>query len=159
MISPFENISHTAEGAEINYKKMKDPREFPVRPVDDWIIVDKITVKSNQQKLAEKSKIDLIEGKAPMNIMDLEREKATDLAKYENAEDKLLEMWDEHPMQGIVKAIGPGRALEEGVVIPVSVKVGDHIFIRGRTGEPIVINKKVYWMHKAHEVFAVLKKT
>ena len=154
----IEKLSHTANGAKINYGDMKDPREFPGRPVDDWIIVDKIMIKSNQQKLAEKSKIDLIGGKAPMNVMDIERQKAEDLAKYENAEDKLLEMWDEHPMQGIVKAIGPGRPLEEDVIIPVNLKVGDHIFIRGRTGEPIIVNKKIYWMHKPHEVFAVLKK-
>ncbi|MHA1966569.1 MAG: co-chaperone GroES family protein [Candidatus Hodarchaeales archaeon] len=138
---------------------MKDPREFPVRPIEDWVIIEKIEVKTIPQKKAERGNITIVPGKAPMNIMDLEKQAASEAAKYENAEEQLLALWDEHPMQGIVKAIGPGRSIEEGVIIPMPVKTGDHVYLRGKTGEPIVVNKKLYWMHKSHEIFAVEKKT
>jgi co-chaperonin GroES (HSP10) len=154
----MENITHTADNAEINYGDMKDPREFQVRPVEDWIIVERIYIKSIQEKKGSALNIKFTGGVAPSNIMDIERQKAEQNVTYEQAETEFLKKWDEHPTQGTVKAIGPGRPLEEGVIVPIPVKVGDHIYLRGRTGEPIVVNKKLYWMHKAHEVFAVVKK-
>lgn len=136
----------------------KDPRQFPVRPVDDWIIVEKIHVKSIQEKSSSKLDLQMVGGMTAKNIMEIERQKAQEAATYELAEKEMLKMWDDHPSQGTVKAIGPGRSIEEGVVVPVPVKVGDHVYLRGRTGEPLITNGKLYWMHKPHEVFAVAVK-
>ena len=153
-----DNTTHTAGDNKIIYETMKDPREFPVRPVEDWIIVEKIKIKSKTEKIMDDQDIQRAHGKTPKNIMDIERMKANEIASYDDAEDKVLSDWEEHPFQGTVKAVGPGRSIEEGVIIPVPVKVGDQVMTRKMAGEVVVINKKVYWMHKPHEIYAVYRK-
>ena len=137
----------------------KDPRTFPVRPVDDWIIVEKIHVKTKQEQTGKKLDLQMAGGMTPQNLLDIERMKAKEASTYEAAEQELLKVWGDHPSQGIVKAIGPGRTIEEDIIVKVPVKVGEHIYLRGRCGEPLIINGKLYWMHKPHEVFAVAMKT
>lgn len=134
----------------------KDPRPFPIQPIEDWIIVNRIEVSSKEDK--KKKKLDLVSapGLTSQSIVDLENKKAKEMATYESAKGKLLDMWDEHPNQGIVKAVGPGRILEEGVKVPVPLKVGQKIYYRGQVGEPVIVNKKLYWMIKPHEVYAIV---
>jgi co-chaperonin GroES (HSP10) len=94
----------------------------------------------------------------PKNIMELEKKKAEQLTTYEGAEGALLGMWDEHPNQGIVMSVGKGRNIDQELFIPNELKPGDHIYYRGKTGEPIVVNKKLYWAIKEYDVFAIVKK-
>ena len=44
----------------------------------------------------------------------------------------------EHTNQGIVLAVGDGAMLENGTVVPVSVKVGDKVMYTAFSGSPIV---------------------
>jgi len=132
----------------------KNPFKFPVEPISDNIIIERLTVKSKTEQKAEKAKIEVVDATGtPKNIMEIEARKAKELATYEGVAEELTKEWDEHPNQGIVMSVGPGRSLEEGVKIPIELKKGDHIYYRGRAGEPIIINKKLYWVIKEHEVF------
>jgi co-chaperonin GroES (HSP10) len=118
--------------------------KFPVTPVGDWIIIERIPVIDEQTKRLKKTNLLLGSGKQTMT--------------YENAEDEFVKMWSEHPFQGIVKAIGDGRNLSETSVIPIDLEPGDHIMYRSKSGEPIVVDSKVYWMIKEHDIFGVYNK-
>lgn len=129
---------------------------FPVKPIEDWVIIKKIDIKDNYEKTGKRINIEMVGGAAPKNIMDIERQKAQEHLTYAESEEKLLKRWDAHPSQGIVKAVGPGRMSLDGIMINVPVKPGDHVYLRGQTGEPVIVNKKLYWMYKAHEIYAVV---
>jgi co-chaperonin GroES (HSP10) len=128
---------------------------FPVQPIEDWIIVKKINIEDLQKKTASKLDVELVGGMSPKNPMELEKQKMQEASSYAESEKKMLARWDAHPNQGIVKAVGPGRMSENGVLKSSPVKVGDHIYLRGQTGEPVIVKKKLYWMHKPHEIFAI----
>jgi len=133
-----------------------NPFKVPVRPISDWIIIERLEIKSKEEKKAEK--INLVKPLkivSPKNPLELEKQRSEQFAKYEDASSALLGMWDEHPNQGIVIAVGPGRIIEEDIKIKVEVKAGDHIYYRGKTGDPIILNKKLYWAIKEYDIFAV----
>ena len=137
----------------------KNPFKFPLQPISDNVIIERLEIKNKAEQTAKKSNIKLVDASgAPKNIMEIEQQKAAELATYETAADRILKEWEEHPNQGIVVAVGPGRSLEEGVIIPIELKKGDHIYYRGRAGEPVVVNKKLYWVIKEHEVFGKILK-
>lgn len=136
----------------------KNPFVFPITPVSDWIIIEKIEVKSRKQKQAEKSKIILPDIQhTPKNIMEIEKKRAEALYHYGDDDIVLLNSWDDHPNQGIVMAVGKGRYIEDEVKIPVEVKKGDHVYYRGGAGEYVILNKKVYWAIKEYDIFAIRK--
>lgn len=58
--------------------------------------------------------------------------------------------FDEHPAQGIVKAISP--TLQENDEKLGSIKINDRIGFRIGAGEPIVYKDVVYWRLAPHEV-------
>lgn len=127
---------------------------FPLVAYDDWYIVSRINIKSAAELKAEKSNILIPDSSpGPKNIQDIERERARKVAQYEEAEEKFLSNWPEHPNQGVIVAAGDGRHLEEGVKIPMKYKVGDRVYLRGQVGEPIIYKNKVYWMIKQHDIF------
>jgi len=137
------------------------PRHFEVDfiPFDDSIMVEMINIKSREEKTAEKSDIILPDTfVAPKNIAEIERMKADKQMTYEMAEKDFLAKWEEYPNQGLVVAVGPGRPVEDGVKIPIQAKKGDIVFIRGRSGEPIIYKKKVYFIVKPHEIFGKVPK-
>jgi len=138
----------------------KNPFVFPIEPISDWIIIERLTILSVSDKKAKKSNIIMPEGiHSPKNVMELEKQRAEQFAKYENAESALLGEWDEHPNQGIVIAVGKGRHLDQELMVPiVDVKKGDHIYYRGKTGEPVIVKGKLYWAIKEYDIFAVVKK-
>lgn len=129
---------------------------FPTKAYGDAIIIERITIKSIPQKMAEKSKIVIGTAPPPKNILELEKQRVAEAAQYEDAEGQLLKMWDEHPNQGIVMSVGPGRDIGDGVLLTPKVKPGDHILIRGKAGEPMVINKRLYWVIRDHDIFSTV---
>ncbi len=131
---------------------MKDPH-FKFQPFEDNIVIKRIVIESVTSKKASKSNIVIPEAQAVKNLMEHEKRKTEEFAQYSQAEEKLLSQWDEHMNQGVVVAVGPGRSLEEGIKIPIAAKVGDRVYIRGMVGEPIIYNKEVYWIIKAHDLF------
>ena len=132
--------------------------EFPLKPISDWVTIEKIPILDNQQKSAKKSNLVMVDGLAPKNILELQKQKENEAMTYEGAEAQLLKLWDEHPFQGIVKAIGNGRSLGQGSLLEIELKPGDHVLYRPRTGEPIMLDHKIYWMIKEHEIFAIVLK-
>ena len=131
-------------------------KPFPAPAIADNIIIDRIPILDVNQKRAAKGKLILAEGAPPKNLLDIEKKKMEDQVQYDNAERELLGRWDEHPNQGIIVSVGPGRDIGGGVLLTPSVKVGQHILIRGRAGEPFIVNKKLYWVIKEHEIFSTV---
>jgi len=135
-----------------------DPK-FNFTPYDDNVVIKRMDIKPIVEKKAAKSNIIVPEGThSPKNIMELEKQKTDQLATYELAEVELLKKWDEHMNQAVVIAVGPGRFIEEGVKIPIAAKPGDRVYVRGMVGEPIIINKQVYWIVKSHDLFGKVPK-
>lgn len=135
---------------------MTTKKVFPTKAYGDAIIIERIKIESIAEKKAKKSNIVMAPGVGAKNILELEKERMADAAKYEDAEGMLLKMWDEHPNQGVVVAVGPGRDLGGGVMLTPRVKPGEHILIRGKVGEPMVINKRLYWVIRDHDIFSTV---
>jgi len=127
---------------------------FPVIPMSDWVIIERIPVVDNQTKMAKKSNLLVVGASSAKNVMELEKERQKDTMTYEDAEKKFIETWSEHPYQGIVMAIGNGRHLSEDSKIPLEIKPSDHVMYRARTGEPVVVDGKMFWMIKEHDIYA-----
>lgn len=135
---------------------MEKKNKFPVDAYSDAIIVDRLLILDIQQKKAKKSNITIATAAPPKNIMDIEKRRAEQMAQYDEAELKLLSKWDENPNQAIVMAVGPGRDLGNGVLLKPTVKPGQHILYRGNSGEPLVINKKLYWVIKDYDIYSIV---
>lgn len=127
---------------------------FPFKPIGDIIIIDKIVIKSQMDKTAEKANLIMSPGIAPKNIQDIERKKMQEASSYNDLRDNFESMWDKHPNQGVVMAIGPGRETPDGLV-SVTVKPGDKVYFRGSTGEPVLINKKMYIVIREYDIYGV----
>jgi len=135
---------------------MKDPIKFPLHPVEDWIVIERINIKSKEESKIQKLGLVSVDAAKPSNILEIEKQRREEYTTYADASSKFLGKWDKHPNQASVKAVGPGRSIEEGVIMPMPVKVGQKIYYRGSTGEPVIVNKKLYYMIKAHEVFGIV---
>jgi len=131
----------------IKESKMK-PGAFMFTPYNDWIVIRKLNIKSKYERMAERSKLNLVPGQPPKNLLDIERQKAQEISTYDEYIKEALDVYEgKHGHQGIVKAIGP-RVPEE-----FGIKKGDKVYFRGNSGEPIVHNKQLYWVLKPHEVY------
>jgi len=63
----------------------------------------------------------------------------------------------EKPQEGIVVALGEGRRIKSGKVLPFEVKVGDRVMIEKYTGSEIKIEGEEYTIIKEDGVLAVLE--
>lgn len=50
------------------------------------------------------------------------------------------------PESGIIVAIGPGKHGDDNELIPVSVKVGDHVVFEKYSGQEITIDEQEYFI-------------
>jgi len=126
--------------------KMK-PGEFKFQPIADWIVIDKIDILSKMDKAAKRANLDIVGGASPKNILEAEKKAASEYMTYVDYTKNAMEVYDgKHGWQGIVKAIGP-------TVPDIGLKVGQKVYYRGNTGEPMIHNKRLYWMMKPHEIF------
>ncbi len=61
----------------------------------------------------------------------------------------------EKPLKGEVIAVGKGRVLEDGKVLPLEVRAGDQILFGKYTGTEIKIESEDFIMMKEDEVLGV----
>jgi len=57
---------------------------------------------------------------------------------------------------GHVRAIGPGKRMDDGKVSPMDVKVGDHVMFGEYTGQKTTIDDKEYLMMRNNEVIGII---
>jgi chaperonin GroES len=65
----------------------------------------------------------------------------------------------EKPQQGKVVAVGPGGRDEAGRLIPIDIKVGDHVLFGKWSGTEVVIDGNEYLIMKESDIFGVLAKS
>lgn len=56
-----------------------------------------------------------------------------------------------------VVAVGPGKRLDDGKVLPVSVKVGDLILMDKYSGQEVSLNDEEYMIVKADDIIAIIE--
>ncbi|MCL5037062.1 MAG: co-chaperone GroES [Chloroflexi bacterium] len=64
----------------------------------------------------------------------------------------------EKPMQGEVMAVGTGRMLEDGKVIPLEVKAGDKVLYGKYAGTEVKLEGEEYLIVKESEILAIINK-
>ena len=64
----------------------------------------------------------------------------------------------EKPQEGEVVAVGNGKILEDGKVLPLDVKAGDRILFGKYSGSDIKIDGEEYLILREDEVLGVLEK-
>jgi chaperonin GroES len=65
----------------------------------------------------------------------------------------------EKPQEGEVVAVGKGKRLEDGKVVPLDVKVGDRILFGKYSGSDIKMDGQEYLIIREDEVLGVLEAT
>ncbi|MDE2196800.1 MAG: co-chaperone GroES [Gammaproteobacteria bacterium] len=63
----------------------------------------------------------------------------------------------EKPMKGEVIAIGPGRILDNGQKVPVSVKIGDKVLIGKYSGTDFKMHDEEYVSVEEKDIIAVIE--
>ncbi len=63
----------------------------------------------------------------------------------------------EKPQQAEVMAVGNGRVLENGTVVPLSVKKGDKVLVGKWSGTDIKIDGEEYLILKEDELLGILE--
>src|SRR5512133_3459856 len=63
----------------------------------------------------------------------------------------------EKPQEGEVKAVGKGKRLEDGKVIPLDVKPGDRILFGKYSGSDIKLDGEEYLIMREDEVLGILE--
>jgi chaperonin GroES len=63
----------------------------------------------------------------------------------------------EKPQQATVIAVGPGKALENGSIRPVAVRLGDRILFGKYSGTEISLNGEEHLFIREEDVLAVLE--
>lgn len=63
----------------------------------------------------------------------------------------------EKPEKGEVKAVGPGKLLENGQRAKMAVKVGDKIIFKKYSPDEIKVDKKEYLILSEEDILAVLE--
>ena len=62
----------------------------------------------------------------------------------------------EKPQEGEVKAVGKGKRLEDGKIIPLDVQVGDRILFGKYSGSEIKLEQDDYLIMREDEVLGIL---
>jgi chaperonin GroES len=64
----------------------------------------------------------------------------------------------EKPQEGIVIAAGNGKKTEDGKIIPLDVKAGDHILFRKYGPDEIKLDDQEYLILREEEVLGVIER-
>lgn len=62
----------------------------------------------------------------------------------------------EKPQEGTVIAVGPGRTLDDGKVVPIEVKVGDTVLYAKYAGTEIKLDGEDYLILRESDVLALI---
>ena len=65
----------------------------------------------------------------------------------------------EKPMKGEVIAVGPGARTEKGEILPMEIKVGDHIVFGKWSGTEVKIDGEDLVIMKESDVLGILEET
>ena len=65
----------------------------------------------------------------------------------------------EKPQEGEVFAVGKGKRLEDGKVVPLDVQVGDRILFGKYSGSDIKLEGEEYMIMREDEVLGIIEKT
>lgn len=63
----------------------------------------------------------------------------------------------EKPQQGEVLAVGTGRVTDQGVVVPLEVKVGDRVLFGKYAGQSVKVNNQDLLVLKEDDVMAIVQ--
>jgi chaperonin GroES len=63
----------------------------------------------------------------------------------------------EKPQEAEVVAVGRGKRLEDGTVVPLDVKVGDHILFGKYSGSEVKMDGQEYLIMREDEVLGVIE--
>jgi len=63
----------------------------------------------------------------------------------------------EKPQTGEVVAVGEGRVLDDGKVVPLDVKVGDKVLFGKYSGTEVTIGEEEYLLMREDDILAVLQ--
>lgn len=63
----------------------------------------------------------------------------------------------EKPSEGVIVAVGPGKAADNGELRPLSVKVGDKVLFGKFTGSEVKVDGEDYVIMREEEIFAVIE--
>jgi len=130
----------------------KNPN-FNVIVKNDWIVISLILIKSIPQKKASTSNLILPDGaRDPKNILEVEKQRQQGALTYADMPEQFKAEWDEHPMQGVISGLGPGVDPDDGY------RVGQRVYFRGSTGEPMIIKKEFYLAIKPHDIYCTVPK-
>jgi len=64
----------------------------------------------------------------------------------------------EKPMQGEVVAVGPGKRLENGTTVPVSVKVGDTVLFTKYAPDEVEVDDEEYLVIEEDKILGIVRK-
>ena len=64
----------------------------------------------------------------------------------------------EKPQEGKVIAVGPGSKSDDGKIIPMDVKVGDHVLFGKWSGTEVKVDGKDYSIMKESDIMGVIAK-
>ncbi|MEX2054917.1 MAG: co-chaperone GroES [Candidatus Andersenbacteria bacterium] len=64
----------------------------------------------------------------------------------------------EKPMQGEVVAVGPGKRLENGTIVPVSVKVGDTVLFTKYAPDEVEVDDEEYLVIEEDKILGIVRK-
>ncbi len=64
----------------------------------------------------------------------------------------------EKPQEGIVRAVGTGRVLDNGTTLPMTVKVGDRVIYSKYSGSEIKVDGTEFLIVSEKDVLAVVDK-
>ncbi|MEQ8955822.1 MAG: co-chaperone GroES [Gammaproteobacteria bacterium] len=65
----------------------------------------------------------------------------------------------EKPNQGEVVAVGPGKRLENGELVPVAVKEGDRILFGKYSSNEVKVNGEEFLIINESEIYAIIEHT
>ncbi|OQS36958.1 co-chaperone GroES [Chromobacterium haemolyticum] len=65
----------------------------------------------------------------------------------------------EKPEQGEVLAVGPGKRLQDGTLLPMQVQVGDLVLFGKYGGQTVKLNDQEYLVLREEDVFGVVEDT
>lgn len=70
---------------------------------------------------------------------------------------KLSDDTKERPTKGTVLAVGSGRINDDGVILPMTIKIGDIVLYPKYAGHPAKVDNEEYLIIEEKEVLAILK--